>query len=431
MAVSRETLFEEVWAEPMLRVAARYGVSSSFLGRVCERLNVPRPGRGYWAQLEVGKADPKPALPELRPGDELEWARDGEPRRFFRPTAHPGDPPAAPTKRTFPPGTTHPVLAGARDIFSAAAPNDTGYLRPTKRKLVDVFVSKEQLERALDFLDALFKALEARGHRVDLGSTRGDLRRLALDVREGAKKEYHWFRDWAPDRPTVANVKTVAFGLTLFELTEEVEARHLNGKYVRLSELPPRRGGYPSSSWTTTHTFATGRLGLRVSSAHARVPWEKQWRESKPGELATKVNDVVRTLAREAPGLAERVAEAERQAELERRRWEEQHRRWEAEERERRRLQDAAERERRRLQAIKDSRDQLLAAIESFRFAQAYESFFADVERRAAELDDAARGEIVEKVHKARALLGGVDALERFAHWMPPEEAAAHSVEAE
>jgi len=154
MAVSRETLFEEVWAEPMLRVAARYGVSSSFLGRVCERLNVPRPGRGYWAQLEVGKADPKPALPELRPGDELEWARDGEPRRFFRPTAHPGDPPAAPTKRTFPPGTTHPVLAGARDIFSAAAPNDTGYLRPTKRKLVDVFVSKEQLERALDFLDA-------------------------------------------------------------------------------------------------------------------------------------------------------------------------------------------------------------------------------------------------------------------------------------
>lgn len=41
MAVTRETLYEEVWAEPMTKVAARYGVSSSFLARVCERLNVP------------------------------------------------------------------------------------------------------------------------------------------------------------------------------------------------------------------------------------------------------------------------------------------------------------------------------------------------------------------------------------------------------
>ena len=56
MAVSREALFEQVWAEPMLKVAARHGVSSNFLARVCERLNVPHP----WQQLEVGKADPSP-----------------------------------------------------------------------------------------------------------------------------------------------------------------------------------------------------------------------------------------------------------------------------------------------------------------------------------------------------------------------------------
>lgn len=42
MAVSREALFEQVWAEPMLELPAPHGVSSSFLGRVGERLNVPR-----------------------------------------------------------------------------------------------------------------------------------------------------------------------------------------------------------------------------------------------------------------------------------------------------------------------------------------------------------------------------------------------------
>jgi hypothetical protein len=53
MTITRETLYAEVWAEPMLVVAARYKVSGSFLTRVCERLRVPRPPRGYWAQLKV------------------------------------------------------------------------------------------------------------------------------------------------------------------------------------------------------------------------------------------------------------------------------------------------------------------------------------------------------------------------------------------
>jgi len=77
MTVSRENLYEEVWAEPMIAVAARYHVSSSFLARVCERLNVPRPPRGYWAKLAVGKKCPRPALPAAQPGDELEWSRIG------------------------------------------------------------------------------------------------------------------------------------------------------------------------------------------------------------------------------------------------------------------------------------------------------------------------------------------------------------------
>ena len=91
MGIAREKLYEEVWAEPMTKVAARYSVSSSFLARVCKRLNVPRPERGYWAQLQVGKAPPKPDLPAVRPGDELEWTRDGEPRRVPRALPKPPD----------------------------------------------------------------------------------------------------------------------------------------------------------------------------------------------------------------------------------------------------------------------------------------------------------------------------------------------------
>jgi hypothetical protein len=51
MRVTREQMYQEVWAEPMTTVA-NYQMSSTFLARICERLNVPRPPRGYWAQLE-------------------------------------------------------------------------------------------------------------------------------------------------------------------------------------------------------------------------------------------------------------------------------------------------------------------------------------------------------------------------------------------
>jgi len=53
--VTREALYELVWAEPMLKVAARFGVSSSYMSRVCTLLNVPRPARGYWAKATLAR----------------------------------------------------------------------------------------------------------------------------------------------------------------------------------------------------------------------------------------------------------------------------------------------------------------------------------------------------------------------------------------
>lgn len=81
--VTREQLYLQVWAEPMLKVAERYNVSSSFLARVCGEMNVPRPQRGYWAKLVVGIVSEQPPLPEPGAGDLLEWGRGGMPKRHF------------------------------------------------------------------------------------------------------------------------------------------------------------------------------------------------------------------------------------------------------------------------------------------------------------------------------------------------------------
>ena len=85
--VSRDELYRLVWSEPMTRIAERFGVSGSYLARICTLLNVPRPERGYWAKLEVGKAPPRKPLPEPQPGDPLEWSKEGEPVSRPKPKA--------------------------------------------------------------------------------------------------------------------------------------------------------------------------------------------------------------------------------------------------------------------------------------------------------------------------------------------------------
>ena len=67
MRITREQLYKEIWSEPATKLAQRYDVSSSYLARVCEGLNVPHPPRGYWARVRGGQTVRRPSLPTLHP----------------------------------------------------------------------------------------------------------------------------------------------------------------------------------------------------------------------------------------------------------------------------------------------------------------------------------------------------------------------------
>src|SRR3989442_3999545 len=66
--VRREELYAQVWSEPMVRLAKRYGVSDVALAKVCRKLDIPVPPRGYWRRLETGWGPMPPPLPKARPG---------------------------------------------------------------------------------------------------------------------------------------------------------------------------------------------------------------------------------------------------------------------------------------------------------------------------------------------------------------------------
>lgn len=60
--LTRQDLYDQVWTEPMQTLAARYGLSGVGLAKTCRRMNIPIPGRGYWAR----KAARQPLTNSLR-----------------------------------------------------------------------------------------------------------------------------------------------------------------------------------------------------------------------------------------------------------------------------------------------------------------------------------------------------------------------------
>jgi hypothetical protein len=54
--ITSEELYRQVWATPMSRLGMQYGISGNGLKKICDRLNVSYPPRGYWAKLGAGKS---------------------------------------------------------------------------------------------------------------------------------------------------------------------------------------------------------------------------------------------------------------------------------------------------------------------------------------------------------------------------------------
>lgn len=63
VSFEREPLYEEVWSQPITKLAASYGLSDNGLRKVCAAMDIPVPPRGYWAKLAAGQPVQRTPLP--------------------------------------------------------------------------------------------------------------------------------------------------------------------------------------------------------------------------------------------------------------------------------------------------------------------------------------------------------------------------------
>jgi len=176
----REQLLTEVWSEPVLQVAPRYGLSDVGLKKLCARLQIPTPTRGHWAKLKAGKRVPsKPVLRAYtghpcdlymppralaaRLASEVPEVVDPRLQKILDYEQDPAHRIVVPERLTRP----HPYIGQTRDALKSPF-IDQRNLPVPRGKALDIKVSTAMLPRSLRIADALIKAFEKRGYAVSL-----------------------------------------------------------------------------------------------------------------------------------------------------------------------------------------------------------------------------------------------------------------------
>lgn len=339
--ITRAELYRLVWAESVLSLSRKLGVSHIYLRKVCAALEVPRPGLGYWAKRAAGRAPPIPELPPLRPGSPDRWSRDRSDcirikpfyKARFAARAVADDAAEHPLVRAARPhfeaaatrfqrakqvreaseagggaysGGTGAAVMEAEDAADAAA-NAEAYLELPKRlSVIDVITSGPTLPASLDLAGRLYRALESRGHRVLIAGTFEPfvLRPVDRDaVILGRPRDPG--QQPVRRRPTVAYVGPTPIGLAVVEGSEKRKLRYAGyGRF--LSEKQWRRRPRAGYSWTVTRWVPTGLLTLVAYSPIVSVRWRQGWSESRKGQLVGRVEEIAADLEEAAQAIGDR-----------------------------------------------------------------------------------------------------------------------------
>ncbi len=298
--VERQVLYEHVWAQPMTKVAKEYGISNVALAKICKKLNVPCPWRGYWRRKETGKAvKPLPLPPNSDPAkqavtihrtirpESLEPISEETTQRI---TAE-----EAPEQKIEVPdrfGKTHRILSGQLTEWRSASVDEYGAIRSGSLRLLNIRVSPKSLSRALRIMNTLFVALEARGHQVG--------------IQDGYKKTLG----------VRINGQPVEFGLE--EKFQRID--HPADKNRRLDPWGYRRYEY----------VPTGTLILKITEWGADG-LQKTWSDGKTAKIESCLNDFIVGLLKVAEAVKARRLKQEQEEQIrreaERRRQEEEQKR--------------------------------------------------------------------------------------------------------
>jgi hypothetical protein len=340
---NRETLYDQVWAQPLLEVAKHYGVSDVAIAKTCRKMHIPLPGRGYWSKVQNGQILKQIPLP---PFDKCPLVR----RRFQKPKQT-----QAPEKTIEERLVPEAFVLEQELLLKESLPEMQVHYRPdikltnpyvlnTERKLqeslrkkpgyfekgrcissndeaFEVSVGPDNISRALAILQLLCDALEQRGYPI--GPKPKDQEEEEVRHRYFAKEPH----------PIYAKVLDAYI---LFRITERSYKRAV---------APEHR----TNSYMTHEYVPTGELCFEILtspySRHARHTWQ----DGKTLRVEDRMNEYIINMIHIATMEKENAAQNEIR-----------HKQWLIEEEKRRELERLQQMENSRIKTLIEGAEQLV-----------------------------------------------------------------------
>jgi hypothetical protein len=339
---SRKQLYEEVWARPVVKVAADYGVSDVAVKKWCKKLGIPTPGLGYWAKVQHDKKVETTPLPDISDeqlrrcgyvisnrkanltdtveADLVDPAIEAERDPRNRIVVSPFD------------DELHCLVLKSMDIASHTEPGENGIIDVVAPGVVPIRVASENLPRAYRILSAVLFAAQERGFGLSVGL--GEERTVFL----------------------VVNSETLS--IEIGESVDRVQ-RPLTPKQEKEKERSPWLYRYPTYDYKPT-----GRLKLKVVTRNS-MTCRTTWSDTKRKVLEDSLNSFMISLIKASYGIKQRRLESEQRE----REWAE-----------RRRIEELA---RRQAEFRKKRADDLLGKAEAWHRAEDLREYIHAIERRA------------------------------------------------
>jgi len=355
-AVDRETLYAEVWTDPMTVVAERYGLSDVGLAKLCKRYAIPVPTRGYWAKVKAGRIMGRPPLPALPPSVPATTTltplstEQRQKRTVARNTLKR-------VKESYPkidvPAdliAPHPLVREASKRLKQRDGWDSpSGLHSAPKEVLHLEVSRESLDRALRLADTLIKALEVSDVTVHGDSKAGEtvLESAGTKVTLTITEKITWI-EHVPTR-------------TELRARKRYDNSYLTGEVVPYPHIP------------RVDPNPTGRLTITVGHKYGGRNWndtERKPLEDRMGEVVAGVIAFIEL---------KRAEEAERARREEARRI--------AMEKYQREV-ERYENERKRLRALRRDAARYRRAQQLREYIDAYERAARDAGRLTAEVED-------------------------------------------
>ncbi len=275
--ISREDLYRQMWQTPASRLCEQYGITGRGLKKICERLNVPSPPRGYWARLAAGQRIKQTPLPDAAPGAALKV------------TITPFINEARAVAPALDAATSEKLKAARAAAAGVAVPAKLSHPHP----VIAAWVARHQREIARD------RTMWGRTVTQPLTTLERRQQRILSTLFKEAEKLGYKIKGEPPYQMSLESGRnTVAF-----KLRERI-------KQVRRRLTPAEKAQryYSDQEWTQER-FTTGELVLSIDTwiAHGL---QREWRDGEQ-TLEQQVPDIIAIIAVAGPILEERRLAAE------------------------------------------------------------------------------------------------------------------------